>query len=160
MQVSYMLPLLKRGIGVHHSGLLHIPKEVTIILFQEGPIKCLFAIETFIIGRRGIADRSVCILMIDEKLEHSTAKMMVKGNVDCLNSAFHLSHNMLLNRLKCEDRKNLLHNSFYQFQADRAIPNLDVETNKGFTGGKGLDSHWEDSLENCYSLLQQHRRGG
>lgn len=38
-QVSNMLPLLKRGIGVHHSGLLPILKEVIEILFQEGFIK-------------------------------------------------------------------------------------------------------------------------
>lgn len=49
-QVSNMLPLLKRGIGVHHSGLLPILKEVIEILFQEGLIKCLFATETFSIG--------------------------------------------------------------------------------------------------------------
>ena len=34
-----MLPLLKRGIGVHHSGLLPILKEVIEILFQDGLIK-------------------------------------------------------------------------------------------------------------------------
>lgn len=39
MQVSNILPLLKRGIGVHHSGLLPILKEVIEILFQEGLIK-------------------------------------------------------------------------------------------------------------------------
>lgn len=39
LQVSNMLPLLKRGIGVHHSGLLPILKEVIEILFQEGLIK-------------------------------------------------------------------------------------------------------------------------
>lgn len=38
-QVSNMLPILKRGIGVHHSGLLPILKEVIEILFQEGLIK-------------------------------------------------------------------------------------------------------------------------
>uniref|UniRef100_A0A453QAX8 Helicase ATP-binding domain-containing protein n=1 Tax=Aegilops tauschii subsp. strangulata TaxID=200361 RepID=A0A453QAX8_AEGTS len=115
-QVSNMLPLLKRGIGVHHSGLLPILKEVIEILFQEGLIKCLFATETFSIGlnmpaktvvftnvrkfdgdrfrwlssgeyiqmsgragRRGIDQRGICILMVDEKMEPSTAKMMLKG---------------------------------------------------------------------------------
>lgn len=34
-----MLPLLMRGIGVHHSGLIPILKEVIEILFQEGLIK-------------------------------------------------------------------------------------------------------------------------
>eukprot|EP00891_Asterochloris_glomerata_P002642 jgi/Astpho2/2642/fgenesh1_pm.00049_%23_6_t len=45
-----MLPLLVRGIGVHHSGLLPILKEVVELLFQEQLIKCLFATETFAMG--------------------------------------------------------------------------------------------------------------
>jgi ATP-dependent RNA helicase DOB1 len=42
--------MLKRGVGIHHGGLLPILKEVIEILFQEGLIKCLFATETFSIG--------------------------------------------------------------------------------------------------------------
>ncbi|RPD65355.1 antiviral helicase [Lentinus tigrinus ALCF2SS1-7] len=49
-QISNLLPLLKRGIGIHHGGLLPILKEVIEILFQEGLIKVLFATETFSIG--------------------------------------------------------------------------------------------------------------
>ncbi|KXN88677.1 ATP-dependent RNA helicase mtr4 [Leucoagaricus sp. SymC.cos] len=49
-QISNLLPLLRRGIGVHHGGLLPILKEVIEILFQEGLIKVLFATETFSIG--------------------------------------------------------------------------------------------------------------
>ncbi len=44
--IDLILPLLKRGIGVHHSGLLPILKEVIEILFQEGLCKALFATET------------------------------------------------------------------------------------------------------------------
>lgn len=33
------MPLLKRGIGIHHGGLLPILKEVIEILFQEGLLK-------------------------------------------------------------------------------------------------------------------------
>ncbi|KDD76313.1 hypothetical protein H632_c272p0, partial [Helicosporidium sp. ATCC 50920] len=43
-------PLLRAGIGVHHSGLLPLVKELVEILFQEGLIKCLFATETFAMG--------------------------------------------------------------------------------------------------------------
>ncbi|KAL0348195.1 UNVERIFIED_CONTAM: DExH-box ATP-dependent RNA helicase DExH9 [Sesamum angustifolium] len=168
-QVSNMLPLLKRGIGVHHSGLLPILKEVIEILFQEGFIKCLFATETFSIGlnmpaktvvftnvrkfdgdkfrwlssgeyiqmsgragRRGIDERGICILMVDEKLEPSTAKLMLKGSADPLNSAFHLS-NTLLNQIRAEDGdpENLLRNSFFQFQADRSIPDLEEQAKPG-----------------------------
>ncbi|CAM9550611.1 unnamed protein product [Laminaria digitata] len=49
-QVEAILPLLKRGVGIHHGGLLPILKEVIEILFQEGLIKVLFATETFSIG--------------------------------------------------------------------------------------------------------------
>jgi ATP-dependent RNA helicase DOB1 len=49
-QVQQMLGLLKRGIGIHHGGLLPILKEVIEILFCEGLIKVLFATETFSMG--------------------------------------------------------------------------------------------------------------
>ena len=39
LQVGALLPMLKRGVGVHHSGLLPILKEVIEILFQENLIK-------------------------------------------------------------------------------------------------------------------------
>ncbi|EIE21291.1 antiviral helicase [Coccomyxa subellipsoidea C-169] len=49
-QVGALLPMLKRGIGVHHSGLLPILKEVIEIMFQENLLKVLFATETFSTG--------------------------------------------------------------------------------------------------------------
>ena len=49
-QVENVLPLLKRGIGIHHGGLLPILKETIEILFGEGLIKALFATETFAMG--------------------------------------------------------------------------------------------------------------
>ncbi|ONK56818.1 uncharacterized protein A4U43_C10F13320 [Asparagus officinalis] len=193
-QVSNMLPLLKRGIGVHHSGLLPILKEVIEILFQEGLIKCLFATETFSIGlnmpaktvvftnvrkfdgdkfrwissgeyiqmsgragRRGIDQRGICILMVDEKMEPSTAKMMVKGSADCLNSAFHLSYNMLLNQMRCEDGdpENLLRNSFYQFQSDRALPDLEKQAKDLEAERDSIIIEGEEDVEDYYDLLQQ-----
>ncbi|KAI3903958.1 hypothetical protein MKX01_004026 [Papaver californicum] len=196
-QVSNMLPLLKRGIGVHHSGLLPILKEVIEILFQEGLIKCLFATETFSIGlnmpaktvvftnvrkfdgdkfrwitsgeyiqmsgragRRGIDERGICILMVDEKLEPSTAKMMLKGSADCLNSAFHLSYNMLLNQMRCEDGdpQNLLRNSFYQFQSDRAIPDLERQAKKLEEERDSIIIAEEESVKDYYNLLEQYHK--
>lgn len=38
-QVENALPLLRRGIGIHHGGLLPILKETIEILFSEGLIK-------------------------------------------------------------------------------------------------------------------------
>ncbi|WOK97165.1 DExH-box ATP-dependent RNA helicase DExH9 isoform X1 [Canna indica] len=195
-QVSNMLPLLKRGIGVHHSGLLPILKEVIEILFQEGLIKCLFATETFSIGlnmpaktvvftnvrkfdgdkfrwissgeyiqmsgragRRGIDQRGICILMVDEKMEPSTAKLMLKGSADSLNSAFHLSYNMLLNQMRCEDGdpEQLLRNSFYQFQSDRALPDLEKQLKELKLERDSMVIEEEDSLKDYYNLLQQYR---
>ncbi|KAK1417049.1 hypothetical protein QVD17_26171 [Tagetes erecta] len=48
--VELMLPLLLRGIAIHHSGLLPIIKELVELLFQEGLVKALFATETFAMG--------------------------------------------------------------------------------------------------------------
>ncbi|KAG2608847.1 DExH-box ATP-dependent RNA helicase DExH9-like [Panicum virgatum] len=195
-QVSNMLPLLKRGIGVHHSGLLPILKEVIEILFQEGLIKCLFATETFSIGlnmpaktvvftnvrkfdgdrfrwlssgeyiqmsgragRRGIDQRGICILMVDEKMEPSTAKMMLKGSADSLNSAFHLSYNMLLNQMRSEDGdpEKLLRFSFYQFQADRALPDLEKQIKELESDRNSMVIEEEESLKDYYDLLQQYK---
>ena len=49
-QVQNLLPLLKRGIGVHHSGMLPILKETVELLFQEGFLKVLIATETMSTG--------------------------------------------------------------------------------------------------------------
>ncbi|XP_048756340.2 SKI2 subunit of superkiller complex protein-like isoform X2 [Ostrea edulis] len=49
-QVLQMEALLKNGIGVHHSGILPILKEVVEMLFQKALVKILFATETFAMG--------------------------------------------------------------------------------------------------------------
>ncbi|KAJ8963290.1 hypothetical protein NQ318_018757 [Aromia moschata] len=49
-QVLTMRDILNRGIGVHHSGILPIIKEIVEMLFQRGCIKLLFATETFAMG--------------------------------------------------------------------------------------------------------------
>ncbi|KAM5553543.1 DExH-box ATP-dependent RNA helicase DExH10 [Rosa sericea] len=48
--IELILPLLLRGIAVHHSGLLPVIKELVELLFQEGLVKALFATETFAMG--------------------------------------------------------------------------------------------------------------
>uniref|UniRef100_A0A8C7GDZ2 SKI2 subunit of superkiller complex n=1 Tax=Oncorhynchus kisutch TaxID=8019 RepID=A0A8C7GDZ2_ONCKI len=49
-QILLMRDLLKRGIAVHHSGILPILKEVIEMLFSRGLVKVLFATETFAMG--------------------------------------------------------------------------------------------------------------
>ncbi|XP_065174077.1 exosome RNA helicase MTR4 [Atheta coriaria] len=162
-QVENLLPLLRRGIGIHHGGLLPILKETIEILFAEGLIKALFATETFAMGlnmpartvlftgmrkfdgrdyrwltsgeyiqmsgragRRGLDDKGIVILMVDEKLPKAEGREIVKGQPDPINSAFHLTYNMVLNLLRVEEinPEYMLERSFYQFQNQAAIPGL------------------------------------
>jgi antiviral helicase SKI2 len=46
-QVINMQEMAKRGIAIHHSGVLPILRESVELLFQTGRIKVLFATETF-----------------------------------------------------------------------------------------------------------------
>ncbi|OAF70129.1 hypothetical protein A3Q56_02116 [Intoshia linei] len=46
-RITNMLSLLKRGIGIHHSGLLPFLKKTVEMLFLDGLVKALFATETF-----------------------------------------------------------------------------------------------------------------
>ncbi|KAK8784902.1 hypothetical protein V5799_008735 [Amblyomma americanum] len=162
-QVEQVLPLLKRGIAVHHSGLLPILKETIEILFAEGLVKALFATETFAMGlnmpartvlftnarkfdgkdfrwvtsgeyiqmsgragRRGLDDRGIVILMVDEKMSPAAGKDIVKGLPDPINSAFHLTYNMVLNLMRVEEvnPEYILERSFFQFQNNAMIPTL------------------------------------
>ncbi|XP_013184839.2 superkiller complex protein 2 [Amyelois transitella] len=49
-QVIRMQRVLENGIGVHHSGILPLLKEIVEMLFQTGLVKILFATETFAMG--------------------------------------------------------------------------------------------------------------
>lgn len=162
-QVENVLPLLRRGIGIHHGGLLPILKETIEILFGEGLIKVLFATETFAMGlnmpartvlftaprkfdgkdfrwitsgeyiqmagragRRGLDDKGIVILMLDEQVSPAAGKEIIQGKPDPINSAFHLTYNMVLNLLRVEEinPEYMLERSFYQFQNQAMIPNL------------------------------------
>lgn len=186
-QIKNILPLLKRGIGIHHSGLLPILKEIIEILFQEGLIKVLFATETFSIGlnmpaktviftsvrkwdgigfrwvsggeyiqmsgragRRGLDDRGIVIMMIDEKIEPEIAKSMVMGQSDRLDSAFHLGYNMILNLIRVEGISSefMLRNSFFQFQNVSSISSLDNELSD-------LKKEYDDIIIKDESLISE-----
>ena len=160
-QIEHVLPLLKRGVGIHHGGLLPILKEVIEILFGEGLIKVLFATETFAMGlnmpartvvftsvrkfdgkdfrsitsgeyiqmsgragRRGKDDKGLVFLMFNEKMEPALGKTLLQGAADKLNSAFHLTYNMVLNLLRVEELnpEYMLERCFFQFQNQQALP--------------------------------------
>jgi len=49
-QVNELRGMLFKGVGVHHSGMLTILKEIVEVLFTKGLIKVMFATETLAIG--------------------------------------------------------------------------------------------------------------
>ena len=193
-QITHILPLLRRGIGVHHSGLLPILKETIEILFQENLIKVLFATETFSIGlnmpaktvvftavekydgikmryltpsefvqmsgragRRGLDDRGIVIMMINNKMEPASAKEIVRGQQDNLNSAFYLGYNMILNLLRLEgiSPEFMLEHCFYQFQntsnvsqMEKALQELQIEKDE-------IEIPDEATVKEYYELRQQ-----
>lgn len=72
--------------------------------------------------------------MIDEKMSPAVGKELIKGKPDALNSAFHLTYNMVLNLLRVEDvnPEYMLQHSFYQFQHYSEVPKI-VEKIKTLT---------------------------
>jgi ATP-dependent RNA helicase DOB1 len=44
------IKLLRKGVGIHHAGLMHILREMTELLFARGFIKILFCTETMSVG--------------------------------------------------------------------------------------------------------------
>ncbi|KAH9626614.1 hypothetical protein KSS87_005465 [Heliosperma pusillum] len=60
-QILRVESLLRRGIGVHHAGLLPIVKEVIEMLFCRGVIKVLFSTETFAMGVNAPARTPIAI---------------------------------------------------------------------------------------------------
>lgn len=45
-----LISMLKKGIAIHHAGILSVLKEMVELLFDKGFIKLLFATETFAVG--------------------------------------------------------------------------------------------------------------
>merc|ERR1719419_758343 len=96
-------------------------------------------------------------MMVDEKITPEAGKAVVKGLPDPLNSAFHLTYNMVLNLLRVEEinPEYMLERSFYQFQNYAAIPEL-VEKLKSleedYTSCVIPD---EESVATYYKIRQQ-----
>ena len=49
-EFEFLLKLLKKGIAVHHSGIMPVFREMIELVFEKGYIKMLFATETFAVG--------------------------------------------------------------------------------------------------------------
>ena len=49
-EYSELIDLLKKGIAIHHAGIMPILREIVELLFEKNYIKLLFATETFAVG--------------------------------------------------------------------------------------------------------------
>ncbi|KAK3109955.1 ATP-dependent RNA helicase mtr4 [Teratosphaeriaceae sp. CCFEE 6253] len=80
-------------------------------------------------GRRGLDERGIVIMMIDEKLDPQDAKDIVRGEQDKLNSAFYLGYNMILNLVRVEgiSPEFMLERCFFQFQNAASVGGLEKD---------------------------------
>lgn len=70
-----LVSLLEKGIGMHHSGLIPIFREIVEILFMKGYIKLLFATETIAVG---INTPTKTVIFTDvRKFDGSTNRMLL-----------------------------------------------------------------------------------
>ena len=82
-QITNVLSLLRRRIGIHHGGLLPILKDVIEILFQASLIKVLLATETFTIGLNMPA--KTVVFTLHENLTDSSSEIYLPANTSrCL----------------------------------------------------------------------------
>lgn len=49
-EYTEMIELFKKGIGIHHAGIISVFREMTEMLFEERKLKLLFATETLAVG--------------------------------------------------------------------------------------------------------------
>lgn len=107
-------------------------------------------------GRRGLDARGVVIMMIDEKMEPEAAKNMVKGESDRMNSAFHLSYNMVLNLLRVEgfSPEYMLEKCFYTFQNDAHIPQYEQGNNKNLVYIDSSKKMFANLFSFCIELMK------
>lgn len=80
-------------------------------------------------GRRGLDERGIVILMLDEKIPSDVGRSLLQGQPDPLNSAFHLTYNMVLNLIRVEgvNPDYMLQQSFYTYQNLAKVPVLEEE---------------------------------
>jgi len=113
-------------------------------------------------GRRGLDERGISILTVDEKIQPETARAILKGNADPLRSSFHLEYNMLLNLLRSEEAnpEYVISRSLAQFQADRALPDNETKLDKLIKEKEALNISMEEDVKEFIAYRDQLERLG
>ena len=94
------------------------------------------------------------MMMVDEKLNTAVGKNLVQGKADPINSAFHLTYNMVLNLLRVEqiDPEYILERSFFQFQNFSSIPEICARVSKAAEDHDALTIPRESEVESYYKI--------
>jgi hypothetical protein len=112
----HMVALLQKGIGMHHSGIIPILREITEILFSKGYIKLLLATETFSVGLNMPIKTTVFTSLskydgIENRYFHSHEYMQCSGRagrrgIDKIGTVIHL--NNLFRPIELQDYKTVM----------------------------------------------------
>ena len=97
-----MVALLRKGIGIHHSGVMPILREMVEILFSKGYIKLLLATETFSVGLNMPIKTTVFTSLskfdgVENRYFHSHEYMQCSGRagrrgIDTVGTVIHLNN--------------------------------------------------------------------
>ena len=104
-----IVSLLEKGIGIHHSGILSIYRELIEVLFIKGSIKLLFATETFSVGINA-PTRSVIFEDLEKYTEDGNRLLLPheynqmsgragRRGIDTVGHVFHLNNTIKCNNL-------------------------------------------------------------
>lgn len=96
-------------------------------------------------------------MMINDKMEPQTAKEIVRGEQDKLNSAFYLGYNMILNLMRVEgiSPEFMLEHCFYQFQNTSSVSGLEKELQQLQAERDSLVLPDEATMKEYYELREQ-----
>lgn len=135
--IANALPLFMRGIGVHHSGVMPLLRELVEVLYAQQLIKLiftphrpnLFPCSSVLMTSMAIngeqyhkmsGEAGWVISIVDRVMEADEAKAILKGQTDILVCNIRPNFNMVLNG----DAERIVKGSFSQFQRETTLHHL------------------------------------
>ena len=110
-----LIDLLKKGIAIHHAGIMPILREIVELLFEKNYIKLLFATETFAVGIN-MPTKSVIFTSLykfdgngqRELYSHEYTQMAGRAGRRGIDTIGHVIHCNNLFKLETNNYKNIL----------------------------------------------------